>query len=78
MRASIWERDSVARRWNKTFARADQKDLKQSISCQEKDVSEEKINEKRTLDKTQGLGRYSRAKHSEDWRRGRGKRGGTV
>lgn len=53
----------MARRWNKTFARADQRDMKQSISCQEKDISEEKINEKRTLDKTEALERYSRAKH---------------
>lgn len=41
----------MARRWNKTFARANQRDMKQSISCQKKEVSEEKTNDKRTLDK---------------------------
>lgn len=41
----------MARRWNKIFAKANQRDLKPSIPCQKKEVSEEKTNEKRTLDK---------------------------
>lgn len=59
------EMSRVARRWNKTFARADQRDLKQCIACQEKEDSEEKTNETRALDKTQGLARYSGARHSQ-------------
>lgn len=48
----------MARKWNKTFARAEQTDLNQCIACQEKEVSEQKTIQKGILDNGQ-------------WRRGR-------
>lgn len=55
----------MARKWNKTFARADQRDLNQCIACQGKEVSEQKTNQKGTLDKTGGTGKYPGVAHNQ-------------